>query len=284
MRVTMNLRNTGRSLKTGILFLLLAVFSYTSYSNTSDSMVYIPGGTYSPLYKSSVESQSIQVRSFLIDTHPVTNGEFLDFVRANPSWQRSRIKPIFADESYLRHWGGDLDLGPHADAIRSLPVTNVSWFAARAYAKWMGKRLPTVSEWELVGLASETRADGREETGYYNRILEWYGRPNLPIEKWSPQTFRNFYGVYGMHGLVWEWVDDFNTALVTGESRGDSELERSLFCGSGSVNSSNFRDYAAFMRFGFRSSLSAAYAIPNLGFRCAKDAEDKPNHSPRKEQ
>ncbi len=231
-----------------------------------------------------MEAKPIQVSSFFIDIHPVTNGEFFEFVSANPNWRRSQIKPIFADESYLRHWSGDLDLGPYKNTIWDLPVTNVSWFAARAYAKWNGKRLPTVSEWELVGLASENRADGREEAGYYNRILEWYGRPNLPIEQWKPETFRNFYGVYGMHGLVWEWVDDFNTSLVTGESRGDSELERSLFCGSGSVNSSNFRDYAAFMRFGFRSSLSAAYAIPNLGFRCAKDSRNETIESPTKRQ
>jgi len=283
MKAAMNLKNVGLSLRMEILFLTLTAFSFSSYSDASDRMAYIPGGAYSPLYKSSVETEPVEVDSFLIDIHPVTNGEFLEFVTTHPNWRRSQVKPIFADESYLRHWGGDLDLGPHADIIRDLPVTNVSWFAARAYAKWKGKRLPTVSEWELVGLASESRADGREEAGYYNRILEWYGRPNLPIEQWKPQTFRNFYGVYGMHGLIWEWVDDFNTALVTGESRGDSELERSLFCGSGSVNSSNFRDYAAFMRFGFRSSLSAAYAIPNLGFRCAKDADNESNHSPRKE-
>lgn len=255
---------------------LVAVGNVSS-SETTDCMVLIPGGEYSPLYKSSVENKPVQVDSFLIDTHPVTNGDFLEFVTTNPKWQRSQIKPIFADESYLRHWKGDLDLGPLEETIKDFPVTNVSWFAARAYAQWKGKRLPTVSEWERVGLASETNPDGREEEGYYNRILEWYGRPNLPIEQWKPETFRNFYGVYGIHGLVWEWVDDFNTALVTGESRGDSELERSLFCGSGSVNSSNFRDYAAFMRFGFRSSLSAAYAIPNLGFRCAKDVADDPS-------
>ena len=243
------------------------------YSDTGDGMVTIPGGSYSPLYRSSIETEPVQVEAFLIDARPVTNGEFLEFVTANPSWRRSQIKPIFADESYLYHWTGDLDLGPNAETIKDLPAINVSWFASRAYARWKGKRLPTVSEWELVGLASEANVDGRKEEGYYARILEWYGRPNKTIEQWKPETFRNIYGVYGMHGLVWEWVDDFNTALVTGESRGDSELERKLFCGSGSINSSNFRDYAAFMRFGFRSSLSADYAIPNLGFRCAKDIE-----------
>lgn len=249
---------------------LLAVIASPCLGN--DDMALIPKGEYSPLYKSSVETKPIAVEAFWMDVRPVSNQDFLDFVTANPAWQRSQIKPIFADASYLSHWANDTDLGTHAEAIADLPVTNVSWFAARAYARWQDKRLPTVSEWEMVGIASETQADGRKENDYYNRILEWYGQPNRPIHLWESDTYRNFHGVYGMHGLIWEWVDDFNTALVTGESRGDTDLERNLFCGSGSVNSSNFRDYAAFMRFGFRSSLSADYAISNLGFRCAKDA------------
>ena len=255
---------------TALCFTVLAASAAPSFAN--EGMSLIPKGEYSPLYKSSVETKPISVEAFWMDVRPVSNLDFLKFVTANPQWRRSKIKPIFADASYLGHWADDTDLGPHAERIAELPVTNVSWFAARAFARWQGKRLPTVSEWEMVGIASETQADGREETGYYNRILEWYGKPNRAIHLWEPDTYRNFHGVYGMHGLVWEWVDDFNTALVTGESRGDTDLERNLFCGSGSVNSSNFRDYAAFMRFGFRSSLSADYAITNLGFRCAKDA------------
>ena len=47
-----------------------------------------------------------------------------------------------------------------------------------------------------------------------------------------------------MHGLIWEWVDDFNTALIRYESRGDTDLERLFFCGNGSINCSNFGDYA----------------------------------------
>jgi formylglycine-generating enzyme len=56
---------------------------------------------------------------------------------------------------------------------------------------------------------------------------------------------------------------------VTGDARGDSGLERQLFCGAGSLDASNRSDYAGFMRFGFRSSLRAGYTVPNLGFRCA---------------
>ena len=60
-------------------------------------------------------------------------------------------------------------------------------------------------------------------------------------------------------------------ALVTGDARGDTGLERQLFCGAGSLGASDRGNYAAFMRFGFRSSLRAGYTVHNLGFRCAKD-------------
>jgi sulfatase modifying factor 1 len=46
---------------------------------------------------------------------------------------------------------------------------------------------------------------------------------------------------------------------------------RNLFCGSGALGASSFDDYAAFMRYAFRSSLKAHYTVPNLGFRCAQD-------------
>src|SRR5690606_16068646 len=102
------------------------------------------------------------------------------------------------------------------------------------------------------------------------RILEWYNHSTPEALPHIGTTFRNFFGIYDMHGLIWEWVDDFNTSLVSGESRGDSALEKSLYCGSGSVGAADFADYAAFMRYAFRSSLKANYAVSNLGFRCAK--------------
>jgi len=75
-----------------------------------------------------------------------------------------------------------------------------------------------------------------------------------------------------LHGLVWEWVLDFNTQMVTGDSRADNAgLERGLFCGAGAQGARNVENYASFMRFGFRSSLEARYCVHNLGFRCAKD-------------
>ena len=143
------------------------------------------------------------------------------------------------------------------------------------FRSWVGKRLPTLAEWEMAAAASATKARGKDDPDHYRRILEWYARPTrFPLPPVSAAT-PDFHGVRGLHGLVWEWVEDFNTALVTGESRADAGLERNLFCGSGAAGASDFRDYAAFMRDAFRSSLEAKYAVPNLGFRCARSAGGK---------
>ncbi|MFA5057787.1 MAG: SUMF1/EgtB/PvdO family nonheme iron enzyme, partial [Opitutaceae bacterium] len=85
----------------------------------------------------------------------------------------------------------------------------------------------------------------------------------------------NFYGARDLLDLVWEWVDDFNSAMVTGDSRGAGAA--GLFCGSGATGSRDPSDYAAFMRTGYRSSLRANYTVPNLGFRCAQDLAPPPN-------
>jgi sulfatase modifying factor 1 len=235
-------------------------------------MVLIPAGTYEPLYKNEGERK---VAAFFLDETPVTNAEYLEFVRANPRWRRSNALKLFTDDHYLEQWKGDLELGDPAQLPPDAPVTNVSWFAAKAYARWVGKRLPTLAEWEMAAAASATKARGKDDPDHYRRILEWYAKPTrfpLPPVSEAP---RDFHGVRGLHGLVWEWVEDFNTALVTGESRADAGLERNLFCGTGAAGASDFRDYAAFMRYAFRSSVDAKYAVPNLGFRCARSLPGK---------
>jgi formylglycine-generating enzyme required for sulfatase activity len=226
----------------------------------------IAAGSYRSFFPGKDEPKRIQVPAFAIEEHAVTNGQFARFVRAVPEWRRSRAKRLFVDTKYLVHWTDDVNPGEEA---MDRPVVNVSWFAARAYARWIGRRLPMLQEWELVAAASKTSTDGRKEPGYNERILSWYSRSSSTTPDPVRSTFKNAHGVYDMHGLVWEWVENFNSALVTGESRGDTALERTFFCGAGSIGSADPADYASFMRFAFRSSLKAVYTTKNLGFRCA---------------
>lgn len=232
-------------------------------------MVYIKAGNYTPLFRSGKETGLTLVQPFFLDRYPVTNAEFLEFVRRNPGWRRSRIKALFADQTYLKHWAGDTLPGSAAPA--AAPVTHVSWFAARAYAKWKGKRLPTTAEWEYVAAASEKSFDGSKDPAYTSRILSWYAKPAPNVLADVSTGFKNAWGVCGMHGLIWEWVEDFNSALVNGDSRNDTGVERNMFCGGASIRATDAKDYAAFMRYGFRSSLLAHYCVSNLGFRCARD-------------
>ncbi len=238
-------------------------------ASTKTEMALLPAGVYRPLFPGPTESKAVPVAPFVLDKLPVTTGEFLEFVRANPRWRRSQVKPIFADEFYLKNWKDELESGTNAPL--NTPVTYVSWFAAKAYAQWKGKRLPTVAEWEYAANASATRADGDNEPTFRQQVLRWYttlGSAPTPVGTGEP----NFWGLYDMHGLIWEWVLDFNTAMVSGDSRADTGGgEPGLFCGGGAQGARNVADYPAFMRLGFRSSLSARYCVHNLGFRCARD-------------
>jgi formylglycine-generating enzyme required for sulfatase activity len=235
-------------------------------TNAPSGMVVVTGGVFKPMFRSTADFKEVTVTAFCLDVLPVTNDDFLQFVRANPRWQRSAVRRLFADESYLKNWAGDLELGANADA----PVTFVSWFAAKAYAQWRGKRLPTTAEWEFVAAAGYTQPDGEADSEFKRVVQAWYSAP-----AWKPVRVgagrANYWGAHDLHGLGWEWVADFNTAMVTGDARGDTGLDRQLFCGSGSTSARNVNDYLAFMRYGFRSSLKADYCVHNLGFRCAKD-------------
>ncbi|HEX2861824.1 MAG TPA: formylglycine-generating enzyme family protein [Lacunisphaera sp.] len=232
-------------------------------------MVVVPAGNYVPLLRTTQDAAQVAVPAFLLDERPITNGEFLAFVTANPKWRRSQVAGMFADSSYLEHWTGDLEPGPKAPL--NAPVVRVSWFAARGYARWVGKRLPTTAEWELAASAGYTRPDGRNDDALRKDLYAWLARPVPPVLPPVADARPDFNGVRGLHGFVWEWVDDFNSALVTGESRGDTGLERDLFCGAGAVGATDTTDYAAFMRSALRSSLQANNTTTSLGFRCARD-------------
>lgn len=231
-------------------------------------MAYVGGGVFLPLYGTD---SAQKVKAFFIDKYPVTNEEFEAFVSKNPSWNKTDVKRIFADQNYLRQWSKNDSIGVNRIQIYRSPVTNVSWFAAKAYCACQGKRLPTVNEWEFAALASETKADASKDLIYYQRILDWYSKPNPTFLPPVDSSFKNYYGIHGMIGLVWEWTYDFNSIMMSAENRGNSTDDKQLFCASGASDTKDPGNYVAFMRYAFRSSLKANYAVSNLGFRCAQD-------------
>jgi formylglycine-generating enzyme required for sulfatase activity len=231
------------------------------------TMAKINGGKYVPLY--GRDSQLVTISNFLMDVLPVSNANYLAFVKTNKRWRKTKVKKIFADENYLYHWKNDTTISNKMNPNSA--ITNVSWYAAKAYCECQGKRMATVDEWEYVGMANEKMADARKIKSYNQFILDWYEKPKTSTNPIG-ESFKNYWGVYDLHGLVWEWTTDFSSILLTGESRNDVKTDKDLFCGSGSLNATDLMNYAAFMRYAFRGSLKANYAVQNLGFRCVKDS------------
>ena len=248
------------------LICISVLYINTVLSQQEHGMKKIIGGDFVPLY--GVDSTYVTIQDFAIDIYPITNEEYLAFLNKYPKWERSKVIRLFADKNYLYHWQDDITL--HQDANHKSPITNVSWYAAKAYCASIDKRLPTMDEWEYVAMASPNKSNAQKDSIFNQQIIAGYERPRT-YKNTIGSTDKNYWGIYDLHGLVWEWTSDFNSVLISGESRKDVDTDRSLFCAGGAVNANDLMDYAAFMRYAFRGSLKANYSIQSLGFRCAND-------------
>ena len=142
------------------------------------------------LLKDDQPASRIYVDAFYLDEHEVTNEQYGAFLQA----AKRRAPP---------HW----PRGALPDGKQKLPVVNVSWDDATAYARWAGKRLPTEAEWERAcrglsegarypwGDANVTRNDAR-----YN-VIDGPG----DVCKFKP----NYFGLCDMAGNAWEWCSDW---------------------------------------------------------------------------
>ena len=178
----------------------------------------------------------------------------------------------------------------------NLPVVQVSWDDAMAYAKWTGKRLPTEAEWEWAargGLLNNVYSWGNENLDLGKpKANTWEGNfPNIntkrdgyygvaPVKSYAP----NGYGLYDMAGNVWEWCSDwyrndyYKTTNKTGGAKNpkgpntsyDPEEpytpKKSLRGGSFMCNKS----YCTGYRVSRRMKSSSDSGSSNTGFRCVK--------------
>jgi formylglycine-generating enzyme required for sulfatase activity len=249
--------------------LLLLVIPVAAAIAGGTGFVTVPGGHFRSTLKYEDRRKGVRVAPFQLMRRPVTNADFLEFTRTHPRWRRDTAPAALAGSGYLSHWPAATRLGTVAQAQQ--PVTHVSWFAAQAYCNAQGARLPTWNEWEFTAAADETRRDARKDPAWRERILDWYSRPSTgALPRVGLQT-ADVYGVQDLHGLIWEWTDDFSSLLVSDDNRSAGDGNNTKFCGAGALSTNDPENYAVMMRVAMLSSLQAQDSTGNLGFRCARD-------------
>jgi len=257
-----------RSVLTGLLLLGLYACAVEAGQSTDAAMPLVKGGQLESVLPPAPGVKRAAVASFRLDRTPVTNADFARFVQEHPEWRRDRVAALFAEKDYLTHWASATEPGA---AIRRQPVVRVSWFAASAYCEARGARLPTWYEWEYAAAASETSADARSDADWQRQILDWYSRSARGALPDVGRTTANYYGIQDLHGVVWEWVYDLSSMLVSGDNREQSDPDARRFCGPGALTMEQKENYATLMRIAMLSSMQARYTSATMGFRCATE-------------
>lgn len=192
-------------------------------------MVIVPSGAFpmgtdaiAGAYDNERPTHWVDVPPFWIDSAPVTNREFVQFIEAG-SYERPELWCdegwVWRQENAIEHpgrWrpveGGweTLYFGHREPLVPTQPVMHVSWFEAKAYARFAGKRLPTEAEWE--------KAAAWDPEVRVTRCYPWGDRSpdpqraNLDAQTFAPAPVgaypkgRSFYGCHQMIGDVWEWT------------------------------------------------------------------------------
>lgn len=170
-------------------------------------MAVIPAGTYlrgsNNGGRDEMPRHSIHLNSFAIDVHPVTNEEFVLFLEAMGGEKDVNNSDIIRlRESRIKRSGGKLLI---ESGYARHPVVGVTWYGAVAYAKWVGKRLPTEAEWEVASYGG--REDFNFPTGNQLEKTEanFFSSDTTPVESYPP----NGLGLYDMAGNVYEWCQDW---------------------------------------------------------------------------
>lgn len=231
--------------------------------------VALPGGELRSVMPADGKEAPAVVAPFSMRAAPVSNAEFRQFVLAHPEWQRGQAPAVLAAPTYLAAWRGPAD---HGALAPDAPVTNVSWHAANAFCASEGARLPRWYEWEYAASADSTRADARDDPQWLEQILNWYAHPaSMPPSRVRANA-PNYYGMYDMHGLVWEWVEDYSALFVNADSRTQDPRKQLDYCGGAALSLGDRRNYAVLMRIALLAAMEGAQDGGYLGFRCARGA------------
>jgi formylglycine-generating enzyme required for sulfatase activity len=223
-----------------------------------EGMVYVPGGTFKMGRDDGDNyerpAHEVKVAPFYIDQFEVTCEQYQRFVEE----MHHKAPPGWRDGKYPQGW-------------TKLPVTGVSWEDASAYARWLGKRLPTEAEWEFAARGT----DGRR----YPWGVDWDpaganaegSGPGRPTEVGLHPRGASPFQVQDMAGNVWEWTADSIRSYEGGnipEDKLSPDVRNRLKVIRGGCYLSDAGSANATYRRGWPAS-GADYM--QTGFRCARE-------------
>lgn len=179
----------------------------TNIQPSRTEMTVIQGGL---CYRGSVDGNRdemprhcITLKSFAIDIHPTTNEQFVRFLEVMGGEKDSNHTDIIRlRDSRIKRSAGKLSI---ESGYAKHPVVGVTWYGAIAYAKWIGKRLPTEAEWEIAACGGKDNSLYPTGEDIEKSQANFFSSDTTAVLSYAPNGF----GLYDMAGNIYEWCQDW---------------------------------------------------------------------------
>ena len=222
-----------------------------------------------------VPMHKVTLDGFWIDKYEVTTGQYLKCVEAGACEEAKQNNPIFAGADYYNN-----------PKYANYPIINVTWYEARAYCTWVGRRLPTEAEWEKAarGIDGRKYTWGNEPVSNdVANLCDKYCSARYPNPKFNDGFSETApvgsfpkgaspYGVMDMAGNVWEWTSSI-PMLYPYDTNDGREAQQDVEYGSKWPErvwrGGTWTNGYSWLRASLRYRSVANYWNNNLGFRCA---------------
>lgn len=176
-------------------------------------------------FDNEIPRHTVFLRPFRIASHPVTNGEYLEFIKAggyekpqywlSDGWRAVNEQrwsaPLYWERIENEWW--EMSLSGMRPVVEDEPVCHVSFYEAEAYAHWAGKRLPTEMEWEFAARDYEVEGNFLEWGIYHPAVAQHRGNDLKQVFgdtwEWTRSAYTPYPGYRASTGAIGEYNGKF---------------------------------------------------------------------------